>query len=143
MDLDQALAQIETLQAEKQASDRQSALFARRETLGDRLSAARQKAELLVQMGKMTTASFKQKFEGKTAPKIAQFAVGQVDQAEAAVTAFEKDCDRLEYLLEDLETNGVAVKFGLPIEGKDLETEDEADKKADEFMKSYTPRVLY
>jgi hypothetical protein len=144
MDLEQMSARIETLETADATNKRQIDLFGRRETVADRFTTLRQKASLLLDQGKLTPASFKQKFDGKAAPAIAQFAVARLDEAVAAVAAFEKDCDRLEYLLDDLEANGVAVKFGMPVE-KDLSapTADEADKKAEEFATSYTPRKLY
>lgn len=144
MDLEQMSARIETLETADAASKRQIALFVRRETLADRWSALRLKGTQLLEQGKLTPASFKQKFEGKAAPAIAQFSVGQLDDAEKAVSEFERDCDRLNYLLEDLEANGVAVKFGMPAEGRDIEaTQDEADKKAEAFAADFKPRVIY
>lgn len=152
MNLEQMAAQIKTLEDGKAATDqqlaaqnRQIALFAHREILADRWTTLRQKATQLLEAGKLTPASFKQKFEGKAAPAIAQFSAAQLDDAEKAVNEFERDCDRLGYLLEDLEANGVAVKFGMPVEGEDLTapTQDETDKKVEAVAKDYKPRAIY
>jgi hypothetical protein len=136
-------ARIETLEAADKAKDQQLALFARRETLTDRFGNLRQKAIALRSAGKLTPASFDEKFKDKAVPAVAHYAVGQLDEAEKEIAEFERDCDRLEYLLNELEKNGTAVKFGMPVDGEDLTTQDEAVKKADEFMETYTPQRSY
>jgi hypothetical protein len=151
MNLEQMAAQIKTLEEGKTATEqqlaaqnRQLALFSRRESLGDRFTAARTKGTALVAAGKMTPADFDDKFATQAAPTIAQFSAAQVEEAETTLNSFEQNLTGLEYYLGQLDKFAPTVKFGMPIE-RDLAapTADEADKKAEVFAAEYVPRKIY